>query len=366
MSCRKVFVGSIPGHLTQEQIQLYFRRFVPTAVFKLHRKQKRSSGFGFIQNLTPHEQEVIVSIEHALEGRKLKCHPYLKGESLQQAQTSLNQRRIFIRGLPKSVSDAEIRDYFSQFGEIESVYQVKHPVNGKVCPFGFLTYKNEVSAIKVLQTKFFDFQDSKISCEPFQKQPTSSPKGSATNSQPSQRTSTLAGREALDFNDQDLSDESIPSRSNLQFRREAYGTTSSRQSQNYQTRGSPASKDQENLSYGSYILRPEYSFRQTPSFNTEGELMKTAGSHNSGRSTKKPKTHQEPEIVLRTPGEYLYLQHKIQQLASNLDSPYCFGRPDWARVVRKLEHTPENLVFNVRRDESSRLAMRGTAFAFHL
>lgn len=94
--------------------------------------------------------------------------------------------------------------------------------------------------------------------------------------------------------------------------------------------------------------------------------MKTTGSPYSNKPPRKPKIPQEPEIVLRTPGEYFYLQQKIQQLASNFDSAYCSSRPDWARVVKKLEHTPENLVFNVRRDESSRLAMRENAFALHL
>jgi RNA recognition motif-containing protein len=359
MSCRKVFVGSIPGHLTQEEIQLYFRQFVPSAVFKLHRKQKRSSGFGFLQNLTPAEQEVIISVEHSLHGRKLKCDPYLKGDTLQQAQNSLNLRRIFIRGLPKATTEEEIREFFSKFGDIESLYQVKHPVNGKICPFGFLTYDTEQSAKNVLEMKSFEFQSSSIICEPFQKYRTAqldSPLGAKKSNKPS----NLDIDPILVIKDTRNPDQSRPASLPEQLSQGFDRRTDSLNSENdlresprvFQALTSRKQKAQDlldkptNLQFKSY--NGEVLNRQT----NESAMAGLTVQYKHGKSPQVSIASRDlKDSVPKTPKP------------TSIDAICSTSRPDWKRSAESLEHTPENLVFNVRQDISASLVPRMTAFA---
>lgn len=43
-------------------------------------------------------------------------------------------------GLPKNLSDYELRDYFFKFGEIEKAYVVKNPKTSKTRGFGFVIF----------------------------------------------------------------------------------------------------------------------------------------------------------------------------------------------------------------------------------
>jgi RNA recognition motif-containing protein len=360
MSCRKVFVGSIPGHLTQEEIQLYFRQFVPSAVFKLHRKQKRSSGFGFLQNLTPSQQEVIISVEHSLNGRKLKCHPYLKGDSLQQAQTSLNLRRIFIRGLPKATTEEDIREFFSKFGEIESLYQVKHPVNGKLCPFGFLTYIKEESATKVLEMKSFEFQRTSISCEPFQKYRIAQLESPTTSKQQSGKPSNLEIDPLLVMRDGSDPDQSMPASHQNQLSQGVEGQSDSLDSEDYKLYSSGAFQTHRTRKHRAQDFLDEQIILYPTSYKSEGPNLRTKVSAMAGISVpNKYSKSQQGRVTSRDPKDSIPQTPK----PASIDAIFSLGRPDWTRSALSLEHTPENLVFNVRQDISASLVPRMTAFA---
>lgn len=51
-------------------------------------------------------------------------------------------RKIFIGGLPFGADEAQIREDFGKFGEIEDVYLPRERDTEKLRGFGFVTYKD--------------------------------------------------------------------------------------------------------------------------------------------------------------------------------------------------------------------------------
>jgi RNA recognition motif-containing protein len=171
MSCRKVFVGSIPGHLTNEQIQDYFSRIVPGAVFTLHKKKPedwRNCGFGFLKLPCQSDITKILEIDHFLLGRKLKCERYLNGQNLAQNNQSLEKRRLFIRGLKSHISDDDLQNYFSKVGSIESAYTVLDPASKAPRNFGYVTFTHEATAQTMLAKGSFTLKGNLLRVHPFE------------------------------------------------------------------------------------------------------------------------------------------------------------------------------------------------------
>jgi len=51
-------------------------------------------------------------------------------------------RKVFIGGLPFEAHEAQLRDDFAKFGDIEDVYLPREPGSNKLRGFGFVTYKD--------------------------------------------------------------------------------------------------------------------------------------------------------------------------------------------------------------------------------
>ena len=62
-------------------------------------------------------------------------------------------RKMFVGGLPQDVSQDDLKDYFGQFGELESVQIMKDPLTGRSRGFAFLIYKVEESMKKAIENK---------------------------------------------------------------------------------------------------------------------------------------------------------------------------------------------------------------------
>ena len=93
--------------------------------------------FGGQEN-TDHETE------NEFEGQEIADHVENDNEE---------DRKMFVGGLPQDVSQDDLKDYFGQFGELESVQIVMDPLTGRSRGFAFLIYKVEESMKKTVEIK---------------------------------------------------------------------------------------------------------------------------------------------------------------------------------------------------------------------
>ena len=174
----KVFVGSIPVGVTEEDVQAYFTQFAPDARFCFERKPYKnvsSGGYGFLLLSTRKELDAIVSQSHYIGERLLKCGEYFSGDTLNEYRIQLSKRRILIRNVKKSISDKDIEEFFGTFGELDSAYIVKFQSSNRQRSFGYVTFKTEEPAKHLLELGKVVINDIEIFILPFLKSTFSKP-----------------------------------------------------------------------------------------------------------------------------------------------------------------------------------------------
>lgn len=147
---KKYYVGSLPGDIQEQHIFSKFKKYgnITDLVLIKDKKTGKCAGFGFItfEAETKLDQEILGKIEknkHFISGRELKVERHLSGESLQNHLESQHKKRLFIRNLPKKLSDQELGEFFSRFGEIESAYRVKIQSQNRLTNYGYVTFTEE-------------------------------------------------------------------------------------------------------------------------------------------------------------------------------------------------------------------------------
>ena len=70
-------------------------------------------------------------------------------------EAQMSVKKIFIGGLSDEISDDDLRDYFSQFGEVESVEQLKWNDTGKKRGFGFVEERLQTKVHLILVILIF-------------------------------------------------------------------------------------------------------------------------------------------------------------------------------------------------------------------
>ena len=104
--------------------------------------------FGGQEN-TDHETE------NEFEGQEIADHVENDNEE---------DRKMFVGGLPQDVSQDDLKDYFGQFGELESVQIVMDPLTGRSRGFAFLIYKVEESMKKAIENKDHMLKVKEVLC----------------------------------------------------------------------------------------------------------------------------------------------------------------------------------------------------------
>ena len=172
MSSKKVYVGSIPGNLSEDQVLEYFKQIVPNITFSLNRnlsKRTNNSGFGFLTVYSNQDLQTLLGTTHFLQGRQLKCQEYLTGEELEIAKENLKRRRLFVRGFKKGITDQDLRSAFSVYGEVESAYVVKIYSTGELMGYGYVTFKKVEVAEHLLQLGKISIKGTPAHLHPFVK-----------------------------------------------------------------------------------------------------------------------------------------------------------------------------------------------------
>ena len=74
----------------------------------------------------------------------------------------MNQSKIYVGNLPYSVADDQLKDLFSQYGEITEVKLIKDFQTGRSKGFGFITFSSAQSAQDSLAANGMEFEGRKL------------------------------------------------------------------------------------------------------------------------------------------------------------------------------------------------------------
>ena len=180
----KFFLGSLPGKVDENQLELYFSGFGEVLNLEVVKnlKTRLSKGYGFLViNLSVTELS-FTEVDHYFDNRKISVRRYMKGKELEENVQSILSKRLFIKRIPENIKDKDIEDYFQQFGTISMVYLTQnYAVKQMKSLIGFVHFEDESSINKVLVSEIHYIKTVAVKCSIYDP---SKNKPIATNSGP--------------------------------------------------------------------------------------------------------------------------------------------------------------------------------------
>lgn len=174
-----VFVGGIPGNISQIEVEKYFSSFGKVNDVIIPPKKENpvlNNGYCYVSFSSEEAKLTVLRIkDHFLGPRRVSCKNYLKGNSLSSEITASNERKLFVKFVPDWVSEPQFREYFEQFGTLESYYMVKYkdsklPASPSTGSIGYLVYKDQNTCQNMASRRFFKIGNRKMQVERYSQQ----------------------------------------------------------------------------------------------------------------------------------------------------------------------------------------------------
>ncbi|KAJ4898355.1 RNA-binding (RRM/RBD/RNP motifs) family protein [Raphanus sativus] len=170
----KLFIGGISWDTDEERLKEYFSSFgeVIEAVILKDRTTGRARGFGFVVFADPSVAETVIIQKHNIDGRLVEAKKAVprddqntvtrSSSSLQGSPGGGRTRKIFVGGLPSSVTESDFKTYFEQFGTTTDVVVMYDHNTQRPRGFGFITYDSEEAIEKVLLKTFHELNGKMV------------------------------------------------------------------------------------------------------------------------------------------------------------------------------------------------------------
>ncbi|CAA6667340.1 unnamed protein product [Spirodela intermedia] len=163
----KLFIGGISWDTNEERLKEYFSNYgdVVEAVIMKDRTTGRARGFGFVVFSDPAVAERVVMEKHTIDGRTFLGkinRPRLETTVAHGSPGPTRTKKIFVGGLASTVTEADFRSYFEQFGTITDVVVMYDHNTQRPRGFGFITYDSEDAVDNVLVKTFHELNGKMV------------------------------------------------------------------------------------------------------------------------------------------------------------------------------------------------------------
>ncbi|XP_063233452.1 RNA-binding protein squid-like [Bacillus rossius redtenbacheri] len=142
---KKLFVGGLSRQTSEKDLVDYFSKYGPVegATIKLDQFTGQSRGFAFVVfGNTKTIDEVLAYGDHYINDKKVDPKRVTK---------KTQQGKIFVGGLTPEISDSDIRNYFSQYGNVVEVQAPFDKVKNQRKGFCFITFDSKDVVFNLLK-----------------------------------------------------------------------------------------------------------------------------------------------------------------------------------------------------------------------
>ncbi|GER32860.1 RNA-binding (RRM/RBD/RNP motifs) family protein [Striga asiatica] len=161
----KLFIGGISWDTNEDRLKEYFGAYgeVVEAVIMRDRSTGRARGFGFVVFASPTDAERVVKEKHTIDGRTVEAKKAVpRDDRIQGSSGPGRTKKIFVGGLASTVTEADFKGYFDQFGTITDVVVMYDHNTQRPRGFGFITYDSEDSVDRVLHKTFHELNGKTV------------------------------------------------------------------------------------------------------------------------------------------------------------------------------------------------------------
>ncbi|XP_026389795.1 heterogeneous nuclear ribonucleoprotein D0-like [Papaver somniferum] len=175
----RIFVGGLSMETNEDTLKDHFKKFgeVVEAVIIKHRETRSLRGFGYVLFSDPSVADKVLFKRHVILGRLVGVekaapkpgvghnNPYnQKGFSKKSSDDNgqFRTKKIFVGGLPHSLTEEEFKAYFEKFGRTTDVVLLCTPSKDRHKGFGFVTFDSEEAVENVMQKRFHELYSKAV------------------------------------------------------------------------------------------------------------------------------------------------------------------------------------------------------------
>lgn len=150
---RTLFVGGINIKTNENDLASYFSEYGSIAKVTIPYGKKENDFKGYAQILFKEFDDVTNCLDkkHVIKGRMVNCKRAQNKTQAQKMTKIKSKKKLFIGGLSKKTTEADLEQYFSKFGKLENIYLIYDKHTHFSRGFGFLEFEDIDFAMKAHQ-----------------------------------------------------------------------------------------------------------------------------------------------------------------------------------------------------------------------
>ncbi|KAK2996832.1 hypothetical protein RJ639_028143, partial [Escallonia herrerae] len=173
----KLFIGGISWETSEEKLSDYFGNYgeILQAVVMRDKLSGRPRGFGFVVFADPAVLDSVLQEKHVIDGRTVEAKRALSREEQQVSKAgnpnagrnfggagNVRTKKIFVGGLPPTLTEDEFRQYFETYGQVTDVVVMYDQQTNRPRGFGFISFDTEDAVDRVLHKTFHDLNGKQV------------------------------------------------------------------------------------------------------------------------------------------------------------------------------------------------------------
>ncbi|KAJ8750167.1 hypothetical protein K2173_014082 [Erythroxylum novogranatense] len=140
----KIFIGGLARETTTAQFIKHFGKYgeITDSVIMKDRKTGQPRGFGFVTYADPTVVDQVIQDTHIINGKQVEIKRTIPKGAI--GSKDFKTKKIFVGGIPASVTEDEFKEFFSQFGEVIEHQIMRDHSTNRSRGFGFITFDREL------------------------------------------------------------------------------------------------------------------------------------------------------------------------------------------------------------------------------
>ncbi|XP_078163016.1 heterogeneous nuclear ribonucleoprotein 1-like [Carex rostrata] len=145
-SAGKIFIGGLARDTTDSALLKHFRKYgeIIDHIIMINKFTGEPRGFGFVTFSDPSIVEIVMDDTHIINGKQVEIKRTIPKRSPGQHHNyNAKTKKIFVGGIPPSLTEDELGTFFAKYGEVVDQEIIRDHETNRSRGFGFVVFETE-------------------------------------------------------------------------------------------------------------------------------------------------------------------------------------------------------------------------------